>query len=142
MSDRVEKRLVDLLDHPSFSPYGNPIPGLAELGDAAPEVKFLDGVVSLPALVAQLPGALPAGAQLPGALPDAAPIVATVARLGEPLQTDVELLTRLASAGVKPGGVIHIESLERGAGISVTSEGADIVLDLPEEVSRHIFVAR
>ncbi|SDC86350.1 iron (metal) dependent repressor, DtxR family [Sanguibacter gelidistatuariae] len=132
MSDRVEKRLVDLLDHPSFSPYGNPIPGLAELGDAAPEVGFLDGVVSLPAFVAKSSA---------GALPDAAPLVATVARLGEPLQTDVELLTRLASAGVKPGGVVHIELLERGAGISVTSEGADVVLDLPEEVSRHIFVA-
>ncbi|WP_066465402.1 metal-dependent transcriptional regulator [Sanguibacter suarezii] len=135
MSDRVEKRLVDLLDHPSFSPYGNPIPGLAELGDAAPEVGFLDGVLSLPAFVAR-------SAVEAGPLPDAVPMVATVARLGEPLQTDVELLGRLAAAGVKPGGVIRIESLERGAGISVTSEGADVVLDLPEEVSRHIFVAR
>ena len=28
MSERVEKRLASLLDHPHFDPYGNPIPGL------------------------------------------------------------------------------------------------------------------
>src|SRR5680860_397512 len=33
MSERVEKRLVALLHHPHISPYGNPIPGLGELGD-------------------------------------------------------------------------------------------------------------
>ena len=32
MSETVERRLVELLDHPTESPYGNPIPGLAELG--------------------------------------------------------------------------------------------------------------
>ena len=35
MSETVERRLVDLLDHPTESPYGNPIPGLAELGEAS-----------------------------------------------------------------------------------------------------------
>ena len=33
MSETVERRLVELLDHPTESPYGNPIPGLAELGE-------------------------------------------------------------------------------------------------------------
>ena len=32
MSETVERRLVELLDHPTESPYGNPIPGLDELG--------------------------------------------------------------------------------------------------------------
>ena len=32
MSETVERRLVDLLGHPTESPYGNPIPGLGELG--------------------------------------------------------------------------------------------------------------
>ncbi|WP_084075137.1 metal-dependent transcriptional regulator [Demequina sp. NBRC 110052] len=32
MSDRVERRLVSMLEGPAVSPYGNPIPGLAELG--------------------------------------------------------------------------------------------------------------
>ena len=33
MSETVERRLLELLDHPTESPYGNPIPGLDELGD-------------------------------------------------------------------------------------------------------------
>ncbi len=33
MSEQVERRLLEILDHPTESPYGNPIPGLDELGD-------------------------------------------------------------------------------------------------------------
>ena len=33
MSERVERRLVEMLDHPRTSPYGNSIPGLIELCD-------------------------------------------------------------------------------------------------------------
>lgn len=132
MSDRVERRLVDLLDHPHFSPYGNPIPGLMELGESAEAVTFLEGVVSLTALMA--------ARSANGGVPEAGAFPATVARLGEPLQTDVELLARLASAGIKPGDVVQVERQPDGAGISVTSDGAEIVLDLPDEVSRHIFV--
>ena len=33
MSEQVERRLVELLGHPTESPYGNPIPGLDQLGD-------------------------------------------------------------------------------------------------------------
>lgn len=32
MSERVERRLVGLLGQPRHDPYGNPIPGLEELG--------------------------------------------------------------------------------------------------------------
>ena len=31
MSDSVERRLMEILDHPTISPFGNPIPGLAEI---------------------------------------------------------------------------------------------------------------
>ena len=34
MSDRVEAKLLDMLGGPLESPYGNPIPGLEELGGA------------------------------------------------------------------------------------------------------------
>ncbi len=34
MSEAVERRLLELLGQPTVSPYGNPIPGLAELGIA------------------------------------------------------------------------------------------------------------
>ena len=37
MSEDVERRLVQVLDNPTISPFGNPIPGLALLGITAPE---------------------------------------------------------------------------------------------------------
>ena len=122
ISDRVEERLVDLLDHPRYSPYGNPIPGLAEVGDVAPQEGFLDGVVALTHV----------------ALDSGEVARAVVARLGEPLQTDRELLVRLARAGVTPGAQITVE---RGADVlTIGGPGSQIVLDVPDEVSRHIFV--
>ena len=36
MSERVERKLLELLDNPTESPYGNPIPGLEELGELRP----------------------------------------------------------------------------------------------------------
>ena len=36
MSEQVEQRLVELLGHPQTSPYGNPIPGLDQLGRGEP----------------------------------------------------------------------------------------------------------
>src|SRR5690554_366816 len=46
MSELVERRLLELLDHPTESPYGNPIPGLDQLGDV-PAADFERGVVGL-----------------------------------------------------------------------------------------------
>jgi DtxR family Mn-dependent transcriptional regulator len=126
MSDRVERRLVELLDHPQYSPYGNPIPGLAELGEARQAEPFLDGVVSLVALLRVAPGS------------DGEAVDAVVARLGEPLQTEPELLTRLAEHGVTPGSTIVVRV---GDGVvTVGAQGAGTVLDLPDDVARHLFV--
>ncbi|MBD7917197.1 metal-dependent transcriptional regulator [Cellulomonas sp. Sa3CUA2] len=120
MSERVEKRLAALLDHPHFDPYGNPIPGLDEIGEERTPVTFLDGVVPLTA---------------PGAAADG---TAVIARIAEPLQVDVELLTRLADAGVTPGA--HV-TVERAVGVvTVGVAGAGTVLDLPYDVARHIFI--
>ena len=52
MSEQVERRIIEMLDHPTESPYGNPIPGLDEFGDAA-AVPFTRGVVNLLSLVAR-----------------------------------------------------------------------------------------
>jgi len=122
MSERVEKRLAALLDHPHFDPYGNPIPGLSEIGEEQTRVGFLDGVEPLVGADGAVEGA------------------AVVARIAEPLQVDVELLTRLADAGVVPGADVTVE---RGAGlVTVGVPGAQVVLDLPDEVARHVFVRR
>ena len=123
MSERVERRLAGLLDHPHFDPYGNPIPGLAEIGETSTSEKFLDGVTSL------LTVAGAAAGRLDGVV---------VARLGEPIQPDVELLSRLAQAGIRPGVTITVE---RGAGVvTIATPGSATVLDLPDDVARHIFV--
>ena len=98
MSERVEKRLAALLDHPHFDPYGNPIPGLGEIGEESTRVGFLDGVASLLTLLDD------------GRLADGR---ATVARIAEPLQVDVELLTRLAEAGVSAERGGHRRALDR-----------------------------
>ncbi|AEI11023.1 MULTISPECIES: metal-dependent transcriptional regulator [Cellulomonas] len=119
MSERVEKRLAALLDHPHFDPYGNPIPGLSEIGEEQTRIEFLDGVTPL------------VGA-------DVAAGRVRVARIAEPLQVDVELLTRLADAGILPGVEITVERAPGTTTVGVP-DGA-VVLDLPDEVARHIFV--
>jgi DtxR family Mn-dependent transcriptional regulator len=81
MSDRVERKLLAMLADPRESPYGNPIPGLAELGGPADGAGFRVGVVPLPA-----------------ALTDDAQKELLVRRLGEPLQTDLELMGSPGSA--------------------------------------------
>lgn len=126
MSERVEERIHALLDRPQFSPYGNPIPGLDEIGGQDPTISFLEGVVSLSAFVAENKLEYP--------------VVATVARLGEPLQTDVELLARLAEAGITPENKVKVESTSQGL-VAVGAPNAEIILDLPDEVARHIFIA-
>ncbi len=119
MSERVEKRLLDLLDHPRISPYGNPIPGLAELGEVRPDEEFLDGVTSLVEVASADPATL------------------VVRRIGEPIQVDVDLLARLAESGVTPGSEVVVQ---RDGGVVVGRPGADLVLDLPDDVARHVFV--
>src|SRR5690606_26893328 len=86
MSEQVERRLLELLDHPTESPYGNPIPGLDELGDK-PAGRFLEGVVSIVDRTAGGPGT----------------VTGTIRRLGEPVQFEPELLGQLQAAGVVPG---------------------------------------
>ncbi len=121
MSEQVERRLVELLGHPTESPYGNPIPGLEQLGDV-PARTFNDGVVGLVR-----------------ALNDAgAPIQGSVRRLAEPVQVDPELLEQLRSAGVVPGGAGRFGYSE--GYVLVQMDGNDEALELPVEVAAHIFL--
>jgi DtxR family Mn-dependent transcriptional regulator len=90
MSEQVERRLLDMLGHPTESPYGNPIPGLEELGDR-PAGAFTAGVISLPRAVEAGGGE----------------ITATVRRLGEPAQFEPEQLHQLREAGIMPGATGH-----------------------------------
>ncbi|MCW3491958.1 metal-dependent transcriptional regulator [Microbacterium sp. SSM24] len=121
MSEQVERRLVELLGHPTESPYGNPIPGLDQLGDV-PTGGFEQGVVGL---VRRLNEA-------------GEPISGTVRRLAEPAQVDPELLQQLKGAGVVPGASGEYRYNE--GYVLVQMDDADEGLELPVEVASHIFL--
>ena len=121
MSEQVERRLIELLNYPTESPYGNPIPGLDQLGDV-PARTFDDGVVGLVRLMNETGG----------------PVTGTVRRLAEPAQVDPELLTQLRDAGVMPGAVGDFRFSE--GYVLVQMEGSDEGLELPVEVASHIFL--
>ncbi len=121
MSEQVERRLVELLGHPTESPYGNPIPGLDQLGDL-PAKTFEQGVVGLVKRMNE----------------EGAPITGTVRRLAEPAQVDPELLQQLKGAGVMPGA--HGSFRFNEGYVLVEMDGADEGLELPVEVASHIFL--
>jgi DtxR family Mn-dependent transcriptional regulator len=121
MSESVERRIIELLEHPTHSPYGNPIPGLDELGEHAVG-QFSDGVVNI---VNYTLGAV-------------GPITGVIRRLGEPVQYEVELLEQLRAAGVVPGAKASFTAV--GSFVLVQAEGNDGGLELPAEVAIHVYV--
>ncbi|MDY7541351.1 MULTISPECIES: metal-dependent transcriptional regulator [unclassified Cryobacterium] len=121
MSEQVERKILEMLGHPTESPYGNPIPGLDELGDS-PAVAFMAGVTNLVEVVAG----------------STTPVTAVIRRLGEPVQFDPELLAQLKNAGVMPGNSGVFSAL--GSYVLVEVAGFDEGLELPNEVASHIFV--
>ncbi len=122
MSEQVERRLLELLDHPTESPYGNPIPALDELGDPLAR-PFLEGVINIVARVADETG----------------PVTGTIKRLGEPVQFEPELLQQLLAAGVIPGASVTVS--RAGSYVMVQVDGNDEGLELPSEVAVHVYVA-
>ncbi|MBD7996584.1 metal-dependent transcriptional regulator [Arthrobacter sp. Sa2CUA1] len=121
MSERVERRLYDLLGQPTESPYGNPIPGLEALGGItalAPADGYRDLVSAVSAAAPGTP--------------------MNLLRLAEPIQVDPELLAQLDEAGLRPGASITAEVV--GGYISVRVPGIEGALELPTEVAAHVFV--
>ncbi|MFC8342563.1 iron dependent repressor, metal binding and dimerization domain protein [Streptomyces sp. NPDC057280] len=122
MSEAVERRILKLLRHPTRSPYGNPIPGLEELGEKPAAEPFRDeGVVSLNELERGPDGAS-----------------AVVRRIGEPLQADAEVMHTLRHAGVQPGAVVSVTSSP--GGVTVGSGGR--TAELPVRTAAHVLVSR
>ncbi len=118
MSETVERRLLELLDHPTESPYGNPIPGLSELGESEESERFREGVQALNSAVGV----------------DSRRV--QVRRISEEMQKDEVLMGALRRAGAMPGAVIAAVLTEEGVLLGSSGETAEIVT----EAAEHIFV--
>lgn len=120
MSEDVERRLIDLLEHPNESPYGNPIPGLEEFGGSTQTITFLDGVQPLTAVV--------------NSAADQAEV--EVVRLGEPLQADPVALASVVKANALPGKKVLVQFV----GAKYLLAGASEKIDITQTAAAHIFV--
>ena len=120
MSERVERKILALIGEHHESPYGNPIPGLDELGEPLNE-DFSRGVSNLVDLVAD------------------GPTVVTVRRIGEPAQVEPEALNLLTQAGLMPGRQVRMHR-EDGRIVVVREGAAEVTaVSLPDDVAAHVF---
>lgn len=123
MSDRVERKILGLLPSYETSPYGNPIPGLDELGVAgsdspmAPESRLI---------------------QLSEMGPDSGSV--RLRRVGEPLQTDEELLAALSACGVVPEAIITYERQPNGRLLVRGQDCEQQAVEVPVTVAGLLFV--
>jgi len=122
MSDAVERKLIALLDNPTTSPYGNPIPGLDELdgGDPAPPID--------PDLLRLDEVARRGGGRV------------QVGRIAEHVQLDPALMGELHRVDAVPGNEVEVASQQR-AGALVTLTGGGFTLDISSSVA-HAVLAR
>jgi DtxR family Mn-dependent transcriptional regulator len=119
MSEAVERRLLELLDHPTESPYGTPIPGLEELGETQTAENFRVGVVALDRVD------LSSGAAS-----------VRVRRIAEEAQKQLTTMSALRRVGAMPGHVVAVTESPDGVRIGRGGETAE--LDLV--TASHIFV--
>ena len=115
MSEAVESRQVELLDHPTISPFGNPIPGLSELAEGVPA----DHSPALPG--ERPPGGLTMAA---AATEEARPL--TVLRIGEALQSDESLLAELRRLGAVPGGRVLVARVGQRVLVGSAEDGLSL----------------
>ena len=121
MSEQVERKIIGLISSPDVSPYGNPIPGLAELGYKSNE-DFRHGVIAITELVGEAEGKK-----------------YKLTRIGEPLQVFSEQLADMRESGLVPGATV---TLDFGPSeIIVRAEGAKDSMVFSRELAAHLFVA-
>ena len=114
MSEAVERKLVALLGNPTTSPYGNPIPGLDELGVGEPATAIEPDLVRLDEVARRGGGTV------------------EVRRIAEHVQLDPALMADLHKVDAVPGNVVQVAAQARtthpvvlsGRGSSVEVAGA------------------
>lgn len=121
MSEDVERRLIELLGQPTESPYGNPIPGLSELGGTGGE-KFMEGVESLVSAVGR----------------DSETVRVRIRRISEEVQKDEALMAALHRVGALPDR--DVTASQGPEGVLVGSGGETAEID--PELASHVFVRK
>jgi DtxR family Mn-dependent transcriptional regulator len=122
MSDSVERKVYELLNKPTRSPYGNPIPGLEVLGLPAEEpLESSSSVVNSGERNLAFPG-------LTGSV--------VVRRICESVQTNAGVLRQLHAAGIDPGATVTVAQERDG----VTIDRSGDKIRLPREVASRVFV--
>lgn len=124
MSDAVELRLLKILDNPTESPYGNPIPGLEELQKVTQVTATADFRIGVEPLDRVLDAAT-------------GTVRVLVRRIAEPVQTDDDAMAVLRRAGALPGR--EVDSMLDADGVLVGSREAGGVIS--DETAGHIFVS-
>lgn len=122
MSEDVERRLVQVLDAPMVSPFGNPIPGLSMLGLDDVDTSHDTGLIRLTEL--------PAGTHT----------AVVVRQLTEHVQGDVGLMSRLKDAGIVPNARVLVETNTAGE-VTIIAAGHENV-DLPHEMAHAVKVEK
>ena len=118
MSEKVERRILALLEKPLVCPHGNPIPGLDQLG--LPFATDQSGpLFSLTEAVAAANGEV------------------VISRISEQLQPDAGLMHRLDLAGMRPGQQVCVGAGPEG--VEVWVEGGERV-SFDRTVADHVFV--
>lgn len=123
MSEDVERRLLQVLDNPTVSPFGNPIPGLGLLG--MEETYGGHEVANLVRLTE-----LPVG--------DSVAVV--VRQLTEHVQGDVALISRLKEAGIVPNARVLVQTGPDGD-VTIVIGGHENI-ELPHEMAHAVKVEK
>ncbi|WP_168701568.1 metal-dependent transcriptional regulator [Gordonia paraffinivorans] len=119
MSENVERRLLAVLDYPTTSPYGNPIPGLDLLGV---ELSPTDD-----------------GATRVAELPPGDTVAVIIRRLSEHVQSDPSLIAQLREAGVVPNARVTVTN--QAGTITINTPGHE-GLELSQDMAHSVFVEK
>jgi DtxR family Mn-dependent transcriptional regulator len=125
ISESVERRLYELLGHPDRCPHGNPIPGLDEL--------VMEAGASPTALDSTMVDVTRGTSET---------VRATVTRITEQVQSDLDLMLKLKQAGIQPGREVLLGAVDGGVHVSGEDGTSGASADLPTEVASHVFVSR
>lgn len=123
MSDAVERKLMALLGNPTTSPYGNPIPGLDELGAGQSTSSVEPDLVRLDEVARRGGGTV------------------EVRRIAEHVQLDPALMADLHKVDAVPGNIVQVAAANRPTQRVVLTGGGSTV-EISDALARAVLARR